>query len=302
MRRDPGRPLVTLVSVPRGFDSPVARAQRNAINSWRALGDEVEILLCGNDDGVADIAASVGATHVPDIDLSAWGTPMLNSVLSVTAATARARLVCYINTDIILVSDFVATIRRVRRRRFLMVGQRWDLDVADDLTFDDPGVGALRSRVARDGILHPPAGSDYFVYPANLQWNSPPLVIGRGSWDNWLIYRARALRTPVIDATSSITAIHQNHDYGHIKDRRDAYWSNPEADINVELVGPDRVFDLLDATHALTGTALHRHLDRPHLRRRFDRLRILHPWVWRATLPLRRLRKLLTTSRRNAVV
>lgn len=298
----PRRPLITLVSVPRGFDSPVARAQRNAINSWRALGNDIEILLCGRDNGVAEIAAAVGAIHAPDIDLSAWGTPMLDSVLSMAAARARARLVCYVNTDIILVSDFVESIRRVPRRKFLMVGQRWDLDVADEFAFDDRGVAALRSRVMRDGTLHSPAGSDYFVYPTDLKWNSPPLVIGRGSWDNWLIYQARALRLPVIDATSAITAIHQNHDYGHIQDRRDAYWSNPEADINVELVGPDRLFDLLDTTHALTATGLRQHLDRPHLRRRFDRLRILHPWVWRATLPLRRLRKLINTSRANPIV
>jgi hypothetical protein len=287
-------PLITLASVPRSFEHPVARAQRNAVNSWRALGDEVEIILCGQDDGVAEFARAVGAVHLPDIQLSELGTPLLDSVLRAATTRARARLVCYVNTDIVLLPDFLESVRRVRQRRFLMVGQRWDLDMPDELTFDSSGIAALQRRVASEATLHPPAGSDYFVFPADLPWKSPPLVVGRGLWDNWLIYRARALHVPVIDASSSITAIHQNHDYGHVLERRDAHWSNPEADINRQLVGEDQVFQLFDATRVLTPNGVRPLVDRAHLQQRYSRTAVLYPRVWRIIGPLRRLRKALT--------
>jgi hypothetical protein len=44
----------------------------------------------------------------------------------------------------------------------------------------------------------------------------PQIALGRWYWDNWLAYRARRLGGALIDATSCVTAIHQNHDYRHI--------------------------------------------------------------------------------------
>jgi hypothetical protein len=154
----------------------------------------------------------------------------------------------------------------------------------------------LRKAVAEDAVLHPPAGSDYFVYPRDLNWNAPPFVIGRVAWDNWMIYRARAMHVPVIDATLCITAIHQNHDYSHIPARRGEHW-NPESDTNLELVSPDRVFDLLDATHELTPTRLRIQLNRSHLRRRVRRMNVLHPRLSSALQQISRLRKAVTGAR-----
>ena len=96
-----------------------------------------------------------------------------------------------------------------------MVGQRWDLAVDDALEYGPGWEEALLHRLATDGRLHPPGGSDYFVFPAACL-RKPPLAIGRAGWDNWMIYHARRQRWPVVDATAAVTVIHQNHDYQHL--------------------------------------------------------------------------------------
>src|SRR5260370_906361 len=54
--------------------------------------------------------------------------------------------------------------------------------------------------------------ADYHVFPKR-QWGTlPPFAVGRTVYDTWLIWRARSLRVPVIDATPVVMCIHQNHD------------------------------------------------------------------------------------------
>ena len=65
---------------------------------------------------------------------------------------------------------------------------------------------------AHTAALHPPAGSDYFAYPRDVDWQMPPFAVGRIVWDNWTLRRARQLSLQVIDATRVVPAIHQNHE------------------------------------------------------------------------------------------
>ncbi len=64
--------------------------------------------------------------------------------------------------------------------------------------------------------MYPAAGSDIFVYPRGLFGTVPPFAIGRGYWDNWLIRRSVELEASVIDATGTVVAVHQDHDYRHV--------------------------------------------------------------------------------------
>src|SRR5437899_1115103 len=73
-----------------------------------------------------------------------------------------------------------------------------------------------RSRAAqRARQVHPSWGIDYFVFTRGLLDPVPPFAVGRPSFDNWFIYRARSRRAPVIDATPAVLAVHQNHDYSY---------------------------------------------------------------------------------------
>src|SRR5262249_9357550 len=64
----------------------------------------------------------------------------------------------------------------------------------------------------------------------------------------------------VIDATSVVLALHQNHGYGHVPKRRGRAWEGPEADANRLLVGGEaRMATIDDANFYFKGDRLRRH-------------------------------------------
>ncbi|MGH7682683.1 MAG: glycosyl transferase family 2, partial [Candidatus Eiseniibacteriota bacterium] len=204
--------MLTIFTVPKPFQGHIGVIQKNAIGSWRALRPECQVILCGDEAGTAETAAALGVETIPDVERNRFGTPLLSSVFAAVEAKARHDILCYVNADILLLSDFLDAARRcaAARPRFLMVGQRWDLDVTEPIAFGAGWEAELRGGVERAGSLHPPSGSDYFVYPRGALGELPEFAVGRPGWDNWMIYRARSLRWPVIDATESARIIHQN--------------------------------------------------------------------------------------------
>jgi len=253
--------MLTIFSVPKPFQGHIGIIQRNAIHSWSRLHPSCEIILCGDEPGTEEIAAEFSAKCIHNIARNEYGTPLLNSVFDQVEHMASHRLMCYVNTDIILLSDFVRAVQRIPFRRFLMVGQRWNVNLTGLWDFGPDWEERLRGYVAECGVLHPPLGSDYFVFPRDGAIEKlPPFVVGRPGWDNWLVYRARKLGIPVVDVTTVVTAVHQNHGYAHVSNRRGEAWEGPEADWNRKLIGSryhlSYVFTLLDASHVMTRKAL----------------------------------------------
>src|SRR5437773_4050246 len=62
-----------------------------------------------------------------------------------------------------------------------------------------------------------------------------PFLIGRQGWDHWLTYFACKSKVPVIDATRTVVAIHQNHDYSYLKSGSASQQSNAEVSYNLSL-------------------------------------------------------------------
>ena len=59
--------LLTLFSAPKPFTNPhIAMIQRNAIKSWTLLPD-VEVVLIGKEEGLAEAAQELGVKHVPHV-------------------------------------------------------------------------------------------------------------------------------------------------------------------------------------------------------------------------------------------
>ncbi|MFA9404095.1 MAG: glycosyl transferase family 2, partial [Anaerolineales bacterium] len=72
--------MLTIFSPPKPFQGKIDVIQRNAIESWIALGDEVEIVLVGDELGLADVAAEYGVGHVEDVARNKYGTPLLDDI------------------------------------------------------------------------------------------------------------------------------------------------------------------------------------------------------------------------------
>lgn len=264
--------MITLFATPKPFRGHIEVIQRNAIRSWMLLRPACEIILFGDEEGTSKVAAEFRVKHVSDVARNEYGTPLVSDLFEQTQRLTTHDLFCYVNADIILLNDFSIAMQRIPFRRFLMVGQRWDLDLNQPLDCSQPDwESRLRQYAHRHGNLHSPSGIDYFVFTRGLWGKIPPFAIGRTVWDNWLIYGARARSAAVVDATQVVTAIHQNHDYGHVPDGVAGAWQGPEAQRNRALAGGyDRVFMLRDATWLLTSRWLLPALTREHLRRRWE--------------------------------
>lgn len=104
-------PLLTLFTVPKGFVGDTGVIQRNAIESWTRLGPDVEVILCGDDDGTAQAALDLGVRHVPDIRRNEHGTPLLDSVFDAARQASLSPLLAYVNADIVLFDDFLNAAR-----------------------------------------------------------------------------------------------------------------------------------------------------------------------------------------------
>ncbi|HWX96751.1 MAG TPA: hypothetical protein VNZ01_07850 [Solirubrobacteraceae bacterium] len=284
-------PYLTLFTIPKGFSDPhVSLIQRNALASWRALGPEVEVLVMGDDPGVAEAAREFGATHVGNPATNEFGTPLLDWAFAQAAARGSGDLLCYVNADIIVLDDFLAAVRRLPREAHLSIGQRWDCDVRSPIDFSSD-VSALSLWARQNGTLDLGRGSDYFVYPRATDFGLPAFAVGRPGWDNWIIGRTLDLGLPLIDLTPSVTVIHQNHDYGHVANRLGSDWEGPEAQRNRKLGGwlERYLHTPSNASHVLTPDGLRPARSAKHLRAKSEAFIALRP----AAAPLRGLIKFI---------
>jgi hypothetical protein len=149
----------------------------------------------------------------------------------------------------VLMSDLVQAARQVaaQRTEFLMIGQRWDLDLPEPVDFSADWEGHLRSEVVKRGEFYTPWGIDYFVFPRHLYTDVPNFTIGRPAWDNWMVFNASISWGAAVDATRSVTVIHQTHDYSHLPGNKPPYGSEV-AKRNLTLAGGRKcVYNVLDA-------------------------------------------------------
>lgn len=267
-------PLITIFSAPKPFTDPhIATIQRNALTSWTKL-PEVRVVLLGDEPGLAEIAAELGVIHLRELPRSPSGAPRMDAMFRLAREASPTPLYAIVNADILLLEDFVETAKKVagQREKFVVMGQRWDLDQSTLLDFSTGWQTKLRSKVKSQGALHRPAGSDYFLFPILCYREIPPFTIGRAGWDNWMIYHARQSRFPAIDATAEVLVIHQNHNYAHLPGGQPHY-KHPETDENIRLAGGRAMtrFTLLDTDfrlengqirpQKLDGARLWRHIE-----------------------------------------
>jgi hypothetical protein len=253
-------PLITLFSAPKSFTDPhIAMIQRNAIKSWMLLPG-VEIILLGEETDLTEAARELGVKHIPNVMCNESGTPLISSMLQLARQNSNSDLLCIINADMIVMTDFVEAAMESRsllldrrQQKFVLLSQRWDLDVTQPIEFTEGWQNRLRATVYSQGSLHRPAGSDFFLFPKFCYTDIPDFTIGRAGWDNWMIYKARKEKWSVIDCTPSLMIIHQNHDYSHLPDGKPHY-EHPDTNENIRLAGGQANirYTILDATYQLT--------------------------------------------------
>jgi len=229
--------MLTLFAIPKSFRGEFDQIQRNAITSWTLLEPKPEIILLGDDEGTAEVAQELGVKHISVVERNLQGTPLVSSLFEIAQRVGTGSLFAYVNADIILLNDFMETIQQIPFERFMLTGQRWNLDFNEAIAPELGWTERLRHRAMTIGALEGPQAMDYFVFTRNTYTHIPPFAIGRLCWDNWMVYSALNLNIPLVDATEAIVAVHQNHDYNHHPDGKKGVFLGEEAQQNLQLLG-----------------------------------------------------------------
>lgn len=241
--------MLTLFTTPKPFVGHIAVIQRNALQSWKCLHPDVEVILFGNEEGAAAVCRELGINHVPTVKRNGYGTTYLASLFDQAQEIASHDILCYVNCDILLMQDFRCAVETVSgvQKSFLLAGRRWDVDIQLPLDFQRPAwEDAIRHLALQTNHQRPAQWIDYFVFRKGLFYQKvPSFLVGRTSWDNWLIWFALSSGAPVIDLSSEVCAIHQNHDYAHHPQGESGVWQGEEAQENYRLLENGRKFRTL---------------------------------------------------------
>lgn len=265
--------MLTMFALPKPFQGHICVIQRNAIASWTRLPSKPEIILFGDEEGTAQAARDFGVHHVPDVPRNEFNTPLMSGVFERGYSTTTSPMICYINSDILLLGDFLGAVRQVKawREVFLMTGRRLEVDL------DEPEAYAsaesetrLRELVLRQNQPTHIGAMDYFVFPRSLFPSFPPFTPGAGYWDNWLVGTTLAKGVPVVDASNVVFAVHQNHG------KTVATWRALDASVegrrNYALSGGQNC-TRADATYRLTSNGMRSNFRRRMVHKMLDKTR-----------------------------
>ena len=254
--------MVTFFGTAKRFEGLNGLIQRNAILSWKRLvGDcEIVIFTSENDENLKKVADEFNIRLIEDAECNEYGTIYVDYMFDRIQEVSDGDLFCYINCDIILMNNFlgiVGEINNALKQGALVVGRRTDLDVKYEIDFLPGWERKLSERSGCEGKLHAATGIDYMVFPRGYLKGMPKFAVGRTCWDNYIIYRAKKDGLPVVDASSIILAIHQNHDYGHHPKGKKGIWKGDEARTNESFTnGKAYMLDIRDADYGYSKCGL----------------------------------------------
>ena len=264
--------LITIFTTPRPFIDKFDLIQRNAVSSWINIDPNVEVILLGDDKGTAQCAADFRVKHIPEVECNEHGTPLVNSLFELAQSNASNQVLAYVNADIILTGEFIKAVLSINKPNFLMVGLSWGINTDTYLDFknDNAWKEIYKSHSLESNLRQ---GMDYFAFTKGTWPSIPPFAIGRGCWDEWLIYGALINGVPTVDATEVSTAFHQDHGWDTIPGGSDWIWDGPEIKRNRELAGEIATsYSIGDSTWILSDRGLTRRLNRQIISRGLHRL------------------------------
>jgi len=250
--------MLTIFSIPKAFKGHIGLIQRNALRSWKMLHPSIQIILFGNDEGVAEAAFEFGAEHRSELRVNAFGTPLVSDAFHKARDIGRWPVLMYTNADMLYNGKIMKAVGRLNGyERYILSGERFDCEIVEDL------VAAPIERWLqvfeehrRKGLMSGASAMDYFIFPRTFDLGMPEFAVGRVGWDSWVVWRCRQMSVPFVDATKDVEAFHQNHSYASLA-LGCQHRHGPERELNIREAGGLRhLLTLREASHQLVGGVL----------------------------------------------
>jgi len=248
--------VLTLFTTAKPFKGHDGVIERNALRSWKLLNPDLEVVLFGNEEGASEVCAELGLRFEPKAERHESGAKCLDYMFRRVQQISSNQYFCFANCDIVLMQDFWRAFEKARawRSQFLLVAQRWDVDIVRPINFTSADWGkSLRERALVKGSQRNEFWIDLFLFRRGMYLDMPPLIVGHCHWDNWMIWKALSESVPVLDATSAVVAVHQNHGYSVASGRSKGFDEDPLSLLNLELIGGwAKRAHIKSSTHALS--------------------------------------------------
>ena len=112
--------MITFFTIPRPFSGLHDTIQKNSILSLKKLRPKCEILLFSNDSSVIEFSKENNIQCIDTFNSNSYGTPLLDGIWETAGRVSSNDLVCYINSDIILFSEFLVEVKKLKFDQFLL--------------------------------------------------------------------------------------------------------------------------------------------------------------------------------------
>ncbi len=209
--------LLTLFTTFRNH-SNADRLHRALVRNWDLLPGNINLILFSTElpDGEAD--SLVSGTRFLHLQPKAnrFGVPFLKSMYSDAAKRFRSDFYGYVNGDIFFDNGVIQTVSAVRNNLLtfattILIGRRTTCGMSDFLSLDEIRPENLRRVADKIGSLDRADAEDYFLVTADFPWQElPDVVVGRKSFDNYVVWFAITHNFTVIDVTGTVLALHVN--------------------------------------------------------------------------------------------
>jgi hypothetical protein len=203
------------------------------------LNPRPDIILFGADEGVDRVAKQYDVRHSPKIDKNELGDLSMRSIFREIDKHSSTDWICYIDTDAILLDDFVPNFNYLVSQfpEFVSCAGRWDANIPEiiDFTKED-----WQQKVLDAVYKLGRRGSDYCIYPRSFYRDMPDYSIGKGHWDGWRMGLPLTRGVPLVNIERSCKVVHQKH--GH------RFSGHPGSARNKRL-SKGRIAWINDATH-----------------------------------------------------
>ena len=198
----------------------------NTIRNWHLLPPDVIPILFTEVDpsdpkGIAHFAVQHGWHVFPVPKTSPKGIPVLRHMYLEAQKKFNTMFYCYANGDILFDRNLTDTIRSLQTSvhgghidKLLMVGRRSNWSIGKGVILMEL---AQVGHYAKNSSLFNSNAQDYFLTTRDgYPWTTiPDFVVGRVGYDNWLVVTALTKKIPVVDATGTVTALHQTGSDGN---------------------------------------------------------------------------------------
>ncbi|KAK2139731.1 hypothetical protein LSH36_1635g00002 [Paralvinella palmiformis] len=199
----------------------------NVILNWSKLRPWIQPVMFVDDIGssIAEMAKQNGWLIRP-VPRRRSNIPVFKDlILETSTINPSSPLVGFANDDILFAYNIITTIAvileslvTIREQFVFITGRRRNVDGELIGRIDDVDCPQIVYLLGKDRSAFSQDSADYFLFSSNTvrkYWaEMPEFVIGRAGYDNWIISSAVARNATAIEATETITALHQTGEDG----------------------------------------------------------------------------------------